>query len=138
MPNPYNVLLVEPDSSVRQALGEALASESYGVALAASGGEAVRQLEQSKDIDAVVVDLPLGVSHARHVLDRLRRVQPNLPMIVLTTTRGHAEVHWPRPGVALLEKPLDLPLLFKTLRMVTAGPVRPGLRAEVSPSSCPL
>jgi DNA-binding NtrC family response regulator len=136
MPDQRTILLVEPDSSVRQALAEALASESYAVALAADGGSAIRHLQQRDDIDAVVAGLPHGAGYPRHVLDRLRRVQPGLPMIVLTTTRGFGQAQSPRAGVVLLEKPLDLVVLFQTLRVLTARPANLGARAQVSSASC--
>jgi len=120
MPNSVNVLLVERDFNVRQALGEALESESYTVTLAASGCDAVQHLQHSRETHAAVVDLPLDVSYGWHLLDQLRRVKPGLPIIVLTTARGQAQPCAGRP-VALLEKPLDLPLLIETLRLATTG-----------------
>ena len=120
MLEPVSVLLVESDGRVRQALGEALEIESYAVALASTGGDAVCHLRLRRDVDAVVLDVPHGATCGWHVVDRLRKLKPTLPIIVLTTTRNRNNARCPRLGVTLLEKPVDMPLFFKTLRDITA------------------
>ena len=130
-----NILLVDDDLSVRQALGEALAVENYHVALAATGPEAVRHLEErgEHEIDAVLLDLRLGPEDGWNLFSRLTRMQPGLPVIIMTGTRGEQVPVSATDCVALLEKPLDLRQLFETLRDVTAERERTQQRIGSSP-----
>jgi DNA-binding NtrC family response regulator len=118
-----NILLIDDDLSVRQALGEALTVENYQVALAANGPEADQHLRQrgERRIDAVLLDLSLGPECGWNVFDRLMSQHPQLPVIVMTASRGQPTASRVQNCVALMEKPLDLPLLFATLRQVTAN-----------------
>jgi DNA-binding NtrC family response regulator len=122
MPRQFNILLVDDDLHVRQALGEALSEENYQVALAADGPEAVRQLQQTgeRGIDAVLLDLRLGLENGWTLLSHFNRLRPGLPVIVMTGTRGEQVPLCARECAALMEKPLDLHRLFETLRIVTA------------------
>jgi DNA-binding response OmpR family regulator len=126
-----SILLVDDDFHVRQALGEVLATENYDVSLAANGDEAIRQLRQPEApaIGAVLLDLMSGPENGWAIFRRLARLNPALPVIVLTSRRDQKAAAAAHRCVALMQKPLDLPLLCKTLRSVTAG------REPASPSS---
>ena len=117
-----SILLVDDDLNVRQALGEALAVENYQVALAASGDEAVRRLREKggTEFDAVLLDLRLGPGNGWQVFDHLTTLHPCLPVIIITAAREQEALIGARQCVAVMEKPLDLPRLFDTLRSVTA------------------
>jgi DNA-binding NtrC family response regulator len=117
------ILLVDDDPHVRQALGEALTDENYQVALAANGPEAVEHLREPRsEIDAVLLGLRLGLEDGWNVLCRLAALQPGLPVILMSGTRGACPPRLPGAPVTVLEKPLDLRRLFKTLQHVTARP----------------
>jgi DNA-binding NtrC family response regulator len=115
-----SILLVDDDSQVREALGEALVDENYDVTLAANSQEAVHQLQETKRIDAVVLDLSIGTEGGWTLLSHLTTIQPALPVILMTGGRGEALPGSVRKCVALMEKPLDIRRLFATLRSVTA------------------
>jgi DNA-binding NtrC family response regulator len=127
------VLLIDDDTQVREALGEALAAEDYRVALAASGSEALCRLQEPGRVDAVLLDLMLGEENGWTLFERLTSLAPSLPVILITAARGQRPPD--RSGVALMEKPLNLSLLFEILREFTApaercappGPVAPEL-----------
>src|SRR3954452_6303977 len=84
------ILLVEEDANVRQALGEALVSEDYQVAFATNGHEALRQLPQGRDprIDIVLFDLTSTQGRGWATFSRLSSLHPELPVVILTATRG--------------------------------------------------
>src|SRR5262245_11462637 len=80
--NPH-ILLVDENTSVREALQRALRSENFQVVSAASGSEALRKFEENQ-IDAALVDLNLD----RHesgwdVFQALTHLAPLLPIIVM-------------------------------------------------------
>ena len=116
-----NVLLVEDDSGVRTALGNALVAENYGVVAASSAKEALKQF-QDNPVDVALLDLSLGQENGWYIFQQLRDLQPRLSIIVMSGWSqlfGHARAH---TAAAILEKPLDLPALFQTLDRITAGP----------------
>jgi CheY-like chemotaxis protein len=117
------ILLVEDDPHVRQALREVLLSEDYDVSEAASGLEAVRQLQASDrgPVDAAVMALAAGAD-GWTVFEGLISLVPSLPIIVLTSSRDEVLPPWARQRVALMSKPLDLAWLCRALRQVLAVP----------------
>jgi len=122
------VLVVDDDRYVRQALEEALVEENYQVASAGNGAEAMRHLREPRsEVDAVLLDLRLGPENGWNVLCRLTALQPGVPIILMSGTRGTRAPRLPGVPVTVLEKPLDLRRLFKTLRDLTAEsePVQP-------------
>jgi DNA-binding NtrC family response regulator len=117
------VLLVDNDVNVRQALAEALTDENYHVASASNGPEAMQHLrEPQSGIDAVLLDLRLGPENGWNLLCRLTALQPSLPVILMSGSRGARAPRLPGAPVMILEKPLDLRKLFITLRVLTSEP----------------
>lgn len=114
-----NVLLVEDDSGVRTALGNALLAENYSVVSASSAKEALEQFHEHS-VDVALLDLNLGQENGWDIFQQLRDLQPRLSIIVMSGWShlfGHARAH---TAAAVLEKPLDLPALFQTLDRITA------------------
>jgi DNA-binding response OmpR family regulator len=92
-----SVLVVEDDEATRAFLADNLAADGFGVATASDVGEAVRAIEV-RGPSLVVLDLMLGDGSGLHVLDRVRasdglasRIDPDLPVIVLTGRAGDAD-----------------------------------------------
>src|SRR5688500_16827420 len=79
---PY-VLIVDDDPDIRQALGDMLQAEGYGVHAAATGTEAIAQARQVF-YGAVLLDIGLPDVDGHAVLRSLREVDPTLPVIILT------------------------------------------------------
>jgi CheY-like chemotaxis protein len=67
----------------------------------------------------LLMDLNPRLENARETFDCLNELQPDLPVIAMTS-RPEREVDSPSaPGYhALLEKPLDLPDLVATIRRI--------------------
>lgn len=85
-----DVLLVEDDERIRQALGLALADEGFHVVEAASGEEALRTLGAG-DVDLVLLDLMLPGIDGLDVCRRLR-AEGDLPIIIVSARTDTAEV----------------------------------------------
>lgn len=109
-----NVLLVDDDRSLLEALGEVLRDEGFLVVTAGNGTEAWNRFAEHP-IDAAILDLNLGRGESGvQVCARLREQRPNLPVLFIT-----AQPEWysqPLTGrTALMRKPLNLPRLFFVL-----------------------
>lgn len=85
-----DVLLVEDDERIRQALGLALADEGYSVVEAGSGEEALRRLADA-DVDVVLLDLMLPGMDGLEVCRRLR-AEGDLPIIIVSARTDTADV----------------------------------------------
>jgi DNA-binding response OmpR family regulator len=85
-----DVLLVEDDERIRQALGLALADEGIDVIEAGSGEEALRRLADT-DVDVVLLDLMLPGIDGLDVCRRLRG-QGDLPIIIVSARTDTADV----------------------------------------------
>jgi DNA-binding NtrC family response regulator len=91
------------------------------VTSAANGLEALRHFQELRsEIDAVLLALQLGCENGWNVLCRLTALQPGLSVILMSGTRGASAPRLRGAPVTVLEKPLDLRRLFKTLRDITA------------------
>ncbi len=82
---PYNILLVDDDSSFREELKCAL--EDYNAIEAASGEEALEKLRQPNEIDLVVLDVVMPGMRGTEVLKEIKKCYPELGVIMLT---GHS------------------------------------------------
>src|SRR5206468_1835676 len=127
-----NILLIDEDLMVRQALGQALAMENYHVVSAANGHEALREVEQHL-IDIVLLDLNPRRENGRETLERLAALQPHLPVVAMTARPEQYEPDSKAQGVdALLEKPLNLSVLLQTLNELKSQPPNPRRQAPVT------
>jgi len=108
------ILLADDDDSVRKMVGRVLESENYEVVLAQTGCEAVAQA-LSGEPDLILLDLSMPERDGWQALELIERIRPFVPVIVITA-RPHQQEQGKAAGVeALMEKPLDLPLLLKTI-----------------------
>jgi len=132
-----NILLVEDDLPVRQALGELFSTESFQVTTAASFTEARSHLQRDGKgmIDALVLDLGLDNEHDQIAARLLNEVESSVPVILMTTSQ---ETQFPpaphRDRLIFMTKPLDLPRLLELLQSLTkpSGQPRPGTIPLVS------
>jgi two-component system response regulator MprA len=88
--NPMQVLVVDDDRAVREALRRALALAGYDVQLAEGGGAALELLAQGLP-DAVVLDVAMPDVDGLEVCRRLRRVGNRVPILMLTARDAVAD-----------------------------------------------
>ncbi len=105
------VLVVDDEPTVLALLTRTLESCGYTV-LAAEHGEAALELyrRQSTAVSLVVLDMIMPVMGGRECLERLRAIDPEVRVLLITgyTTDGSAEELLRLGAVDLVEKPLDL------------------------------
>ncbi|MGV3621132.1 MAG: response regulator [Archangium sp.] len=116
-----NVLIVDDDRSVQRVLAEALTKQGFVVTVERDGEWAVQTFEK-KNYDVVLLDLLLPALSGYEVARKLRAMPKGkrVPIIMISGVyknpvhqREAVETHG---AFALLEKPLDLKVLFGTLR----------------------
>jgi CheY-like chemotaxis protein len=117
------ILIVEDDSALREALGQVLMDEGYDLLSARDGLEAVNCLKKGNRPDVILLDLSMPVVNGWE-FRMFQKRDPDLAQIpvILITAGGYTreEVAWLEPS-ALLPKPLDLPLLLSIIRRFCAS-----------------
>jgi len=116
------VLLVDDDSSVVAALSGVLRGEGYDVIVAFDGHEAVENFHTVAGAEIVLLDLCMPVQGGWDTFERLTAVNPLLPIIVITARPDQYAIAAAAGVAALMEKPLEIPLLLETMRKLLAEP----------------
>jgi CheY-like chemotaxis protein len=116
-----DVLVVDDDDAIRDAIRGVLTDEGYSVTTAPNGQEALGCLRQSdRPPGLILLDLMMPVMDGWQFLDRLS-AEPELqqvPVVVLSANTAGK----PRDDVLLyLRKPLDLDRLVETVDRWCAG-----------------
>lgn len=112
------VLLADDEPAIRRAVRRLLEGFGFEVLVARDGEEAVAAFERARDrVRAVVLDLTMPRLSGREALQRLRLLDPDVP-VVITTGYGTEGLE-DEPGVAaVLSKPYQPAELARTLRRV--------------------
>lgn len=118
-----NVLLVEDDRSVREALTKVLNAENYEVFSATCCREAIVLGSQSK-IDVVLLDLNLGDEDGWDAFQALKASRPELPIIVASAQPDRLSHSSAAHACGVLEKPFDLGVLLGLLLAARIAPAK--------------
>jgi DNA-binding NtrC family response regulator len=121
------ILLVDEDRSIRDALCKVLRDEHYDMLLAECGFEAVERYG-SLPVDLLLFDLNTPRRNGCDPLEWLAEVNPLLPVIIISS-RPNQDLALERAGAdVLMEKPLDVPLLLRTIRRLLDEPLEARVR----------
>jgi DNA-binding response OmpR family regulator len=127
------VLLVDDEAPIREALERVLTLEHYEV-VCASNGQSALETAYEGEIDLVLLDLNISDGDGWEICRRLTDRQPVLPVIIITARPDQSAMLADSKARAIMEKPLDLPLL---LSMVSQYLLVPGRAAGSSgPAPC--
>jgi DNA-binding response OmpR family regulator len=108
------ILLADDDAGVREMVGRVLESEHYEVMPARTGREAARKFIMERP-DLVLLDLNMPDRDGWEAFDLMNSTRHLVPVIIITA-RPQQYDHAADLGVdALMEKPLDLQLLLRTI-----------------------
>ena len=119
---PKRVLVVDDDRSIREALSKILRAENYEVMLAENGQEALEKHDAER-IDLLLVDLSMPIKDGWATLECLAAINPLLPVIIITGRSNQRALAETAGADALMEKPLDVPLLLQTIRELIDEPM---------------
>ena len=113
------VLLVDDDPSVREMVGRVLLGEGYRVLFASNGLEALA-IAATVDIDLVLLDLNMPGQSGWDTFERLTSGNPLIAVIIITAQPQQLFTAVNEGVGALLEKPLNITKLLKTIRDLLA------------------
>jgi DNA-binding response OmpR family regulator len=115
------ILLVDDDPGVLETLGRVLESEQYEVIRAKTGNEAAR-LFVSTSPDMVLLDLNMPERDGWSACRFISAAEPMLPIIIITARPNQYQQAVALGVDALMEKPLNLPILLGAIRDLLAEP----------------
>lgn len=124
------IVVVDDEPDVLSSVCEVLEDEGYLTGKALSGKEALALIEERLP-DLVILDIWLPDIDGITVLERIREIHPDLPVLIIS---GHGTIETAVKAVKLgafdfLEKPLDLDkLLVKVEKAVEEGRLRIEMR----------
>ena len=115
------ILLADDDASVQTMIRRVLESEHYRVLLASTGREAASQFLNGPP-DLVLLDLNMPDKDGWEAWRIMDTLHPFVPVIVITARPNQYEQAKKMRIEALMEKPLDLPLLLRTIKRLLVEP----------------
>src|SRR5882724_4824306 len=125
MSKPINLLLVEDDLAVREALAKLLSGENYNVFAAANFEEAISHQKENQ-IEIVLLDLQLGDEDGWSVFRALKELDSTLPIIVASAHPDRLRHLFASCAFGVLEKPFEVAFLLSLLgRALTPRVMRP-------------
>lgn len=77
------ILIVDDQSGIRLLLNEVFKKEGYNTHLAANGLDALK-IAEAVTLNCVLLDMKIPGMDGLEILARLKRMQPNLPVIMMT------------------------------------------------------
>lgn len=126
----WRVLVVDDDALVGRLASGLLRKSGAAASVVNSGPAALARIAAHADeIDAVLLDLTMPGMSGVQVLERIRRDQPEMPVVVSSGFGRDAVTGGLRPGRELfLPKPYSADELARTLSSVLSGSARGGVR----------
>ncbi len=112
------ILVVDDEPYVRAIISAMLEKAGYQPLTASGGEEALRLIEQSGPFDLVLSDIMLDGMNGTGLLERLRELEPDTPMVVVTAVHDvSVAISAMRQGAYdYLLKPFDQEQLLTTVR----------------------
>jgi DNA-binding NtrC family response regulator len=117
------ILLVEDDGVIRSAISDYLRREGYAVEEAGDGLQAL-EVFGTGTFDLVITDIAMRRLHGLELVERVQRLSPALPMIVITgymsRSTGKAIL---KEKAVFLRKPFKLEQLSSTVKSLLGEPL---------------
>jgi two-component system, cell cycle sensor histidine kinase and response regulator CckA len=121
------VLVADDDAPVRESLKRVLEETDYEVVLAADGQQTIDRFT-SERIDLVILDINLPIKSGWDAFEQVTGQNPLVPVIIITGLPNRHPVALAAGAGALMEKPIEVPALLKTMEELLAEPKENRLR----------
>jgi CheY-like chemotaxis protein len=129
------ILVAEDEPLAALVIEEILVAEGHSVCLAGDGREAL-ELAQHENFDLLITDLAMPRMTGQELIQALRAMRPDLPVVVMTGYLSPDTAELLRatlcPPLALLHKPFDLDHLVRVVSRIAAPEL--SRLAEMEPS----
>ncbi len=121
MDNKPSILVVDDELIVRDSLTDWLAEDGYDVSAVKNGKEAIKSI-QEKDWDILLVDLKMPGLSGLDVLSRVKEINPEIPVIIMTAyaTVDTAVEAIKKGAYDYITKPFNPEEITLTLRKIVA------------------
>lgn len=116
------ILVVDDELSICESLSKILRAEDYEVLLAGNGQEAIEKYA-ARRIDVLILDLNMPIKSGWAKLEWLSEVNPLLPVVIITGRSNQSALARTAGADVLMEKPLKIPLLLRTIREWMEEPI---------------
>ena len=127
----YSVLLVDDDESVRESLRKLLESDGFHVISVSNGVEALEAFGRAQSqFDLLLMDLNMPMKNGWVTLDRVRELNPHLPVFIITGLSQQGEMAEAAGASVLVEKPIDLAGLIWLIQRQMAASTQTGGHQE--------
>lgn len=113
------ILLVDDDPTVRDSLKDVLVAEGY-VVIPAQNGQQALDLANQNPVDLVLLDLNMPVKNGWETFEQFTREHPLIPIVIATARPNQLFTALSAGAGALLEKPLDILTLLRTMEKLLA------------------
>ncbi|SFX22086.1 sigma-54-dependent transcriptional regulator [Marinospirillum alkaliphilum] len=125
------ILIVEDDADLREALEDTLALEGWSYISAGNGQEALLLLKK-QPVSLIVSDVSMPVMDGHQLLDSVREHWPGIPMVLMTAFGSiNQAVEAMRRGAAdYLVKPFEPDVLVKVLRPLLQSRPAAGVESD--------
>ncbi len=107
------VLIAEDNADIREILEMTLAAAGFVVVAVETARQAMQQLEHLKQLHLVLADFNLP--DGRHLVPSVKKIRPELPVIVLSGDAHNARAALPQADV-VLAKPVTKSALVKEVQ----------------------
>ena len=117
-----DVLIVDDDPDIRDAVGECLRYEGYDVHSAADGRDALDRLEYGLRPAVILLDLMMPVLNGFDVLEALksRPEWKSIPVVIVSANRGY-EAEDLSGAVSIPRKPVNVDRLLAAVEQAVAS-----------------
>lgn len=115
------ILIVDDDPSIRYMLGRILVDEGYE-ALAAGNGCDGLKIMREKSVDLVLLDMKMPGMNGEETLKEMTGARAGLPVIMMTAYPRRQTEGGLAGASALLQKPLDFPILLEAIKKLLCAP----------------
>ena len=118
-PMSHTVLIVEDNPDIREILEITLSDAGFVVVTAETAQEAMQQLERLSRLDLVLTDFNLP--DGRQLVPNLKKLRPELPVIVLSGDAYSAQAALPQADAVLGKPVTGTALVTEVRRLLSAA-----------------
>lgn len=119
-----NILLVDDDEIIQDAVGEMLRWLGFGVVIATNGYDAINLVENAPDrFDLIILDILMPQMNGKECYRKIKQINPNLKVLISTgySTSEDKKELLNEGVVGILEKPFESAQLTQAIQEAMRG-----------------